>query len=326
MGTSTSRATPQPPPPSMADIQWYHFNISKEEAEALLSNEQEGTYLLRDSASRPGEFTVSVRTKKYGGRPWLYHFPACRWNGRMFTWKFEGGEYREFATVQELATYFDSTLTGIFVAGLSTSVKLKHPFLRSRTRATVHDCCTSRSNHPRDHREYEQAGFKVTYAYTQTAVFSGSPGKNQCDPVFQEPEVVEKQSEENTICTTDADGVTGSMQCEVPGTCEGNKFVMQHSGASYSYPEAKSFFPDRLLYDPVHTVHVEPNEVATGGMSAGEDGTTDKQATSVPMQHEVLGTYEGVKRYEPPSHYEKLQRYEAVGQYQSPQHYERLQQ
>ena len=41
---------------------WYHFEISRHVAESvLISTGEDGSYLLRDSASNPGEFTLSVR-------------------------------------------------------------------------------------------------------------------------------------------------------------------------------------------------------------------------------------------------------------------------
>ena len=41
---------------------WYHFEISRHVAESvLISTGEDGSYLLHDSASNPGEFTLSVR-------------------------------------------------------------------------------------------------------------------------------------------------------------------------------------------------------------------------------------------------------------------------
>lgn len=46
----------------MIDFSWFHDNMTRNTAEALLlANGVEGTYLLRRSKNNPGMYTVSVR-------------------------------------------------------------------------------------------------------------------------------------------------------------------------------------------------------------------------------------------------------------------------
>ena len=50
---------------------WYHFEISRHVAKSvLISTGEDGSYLLRDSANNPGEFTSlsEVRERQYPGR------------------------------------------------------------------------------------------------------------------------------------------------------------------------------------------------------------------------------------------------------------------
>ena len=41
-------------------IRWYHGPISREDAERLLTSQNNGTFLIRDSQSFPGDYTLSV--------------------------------------------------------------------------------------------------------------------------------------------------------------------------------------------------------------------------------------------------------------------------
>lgn len=42
---------------------FFHINISGSDAEALLREEPNGTYLVRESTSVPGEFALSVKNE-----------------------------------------------------------------------------------------------------------------------------------------------------------------------------------------------------------------------------------------------------------------------
>jgi hypothetical protein len=42
-------------------FRFYHYSISGLEAEELLQNEPNGTFLVRESASLPGEYALSVK-------------------------------------------------------------------------------------------------------------------------------------------------------------------------------------------------------------------------------------------------------------------------
>lgn len=67
---------------------WYHGTISRSEAEQLLSSGINGSYLVRESESSPGQRTISLR---YDGRVYHYHIkmdaerrffvrPECKFN------------------------------------------------------------------------------------------------------------------------------------------------------------------------------------------------------------------------------------------------------
>jgi hypothetical protein len=89
---------PPPPPPDIHLIPWYHYQISRHVAESvLMSTGEDGSYLLRDSNTNLGEFTLSVRAKNS-----VKHFPV-RWGGSEFTFGFG-----KFQTVCELLEHFES--------------------------------------------------------------------------------------------------------------------------------------------------------------------------------------------------------------------------
>lgn len=55
---------------------WYHGDLSRHAAEAmLLSNGRDGSYLLRDSQDRPGDYALSVR---YVSSNWALCQELCR--------------------------------------------------------------------------------------------------------------------------------------------------------------------------------------------------------------------------------------------------------
>lgn len=105
------------PPPDMEDIEWYHFSISRHVAESILiSTGEDGSYLLRDSATNVGEFTLSVRAKNS-----VKHFPV-RWNGQEFTFGFG-----RFPTVGELVEHFASKPVIGGESGVLTLLKFPYP-------------------------------------------------------------------------------------------------------------------------------------------------------------------------------------------------------
>lgn len=82
----------------------------------LISTGEDGSYLLRDSLSSPGEFTLSVRAKNS-----VKHFPV-RWNGTEFSFGFG-----RFSTVQELIEHFESKPVIGGESGVLTLLKFPYP-------------------------------------------------------------------------------------------------------------------------------------------------------------------------------------------------------
>ena len=60
---------------SLEKHSWFHGNITRAEAELCLSSGINGSFLLRESESKPGQFSISLR---YDGRVFHYriHFDA----------------------------------------------------------------------------------------------------------------------------------------------------------------------------------------------------------------------------------------------------------
>ncbi|XP_065052265.1 dual adapter for phosphotyrosine and 3-phosphotyrosine and 3-phosphoinositide-like [Rhopilema esculentum] len=85
-------------PQCLEEISWFHKGMSRNTAEALLlTNAFEGSYLLRDSATCPGNYSVSVRYSK---------------SVKHFTLTFDGEVYKfgigTFYSVEELLDHFAS--------------------------------------------------------------------------------------------------------------------------------------------------------------------------------------------------------------------------
>ena len=58
-----SHSSPLPLSPSPPSSRWYHYQITRHVAESvLMSTGEDGSYLLRDSNTNLGEFTLSVRS------------------------------------------------------------------------------------------------------------------------------------------------------------------------------------------------------------------------------------------------------------------------
>lgn len=108
---------PPPPPPDIHLIPWYHYQISRHVAESvLMSTGEDGSYLLRDSNTNLGEFTLSVRAKNS-----VKHFPV-RWGGSEFTFGFG-----KFQTVCELLEHFESKPVIGGESGVLTLLKFPYP-------------------------------------------------------------------------------------------------------------------------------------------------------------------------------------------------------
>ncbi|XP_071780343.1 dual adapter for phosphotyrosine and 3-phosphotyrosine and 3-phosphoinositide [Centroberyx gerrardi] len=95
---------------------WYHFDLSRHAAEALLlSNGSDGSYLLRNSNEGPGCFALSVRAKDS-----VKHFHVMRKdNGYAFG-------FNEFASLQDFVNHFaNQPLLG---SDTGTLIVLKCPY------------------------------------------------------------------------------------------------------------------------------------------------------------------------------------------------------
>lgn len=117
---STATASPSHPPPPPKDIDlipWYHYQITRHVAESvLMSTGEDGSYLLRDSNTNLGEFTLSVRAKNS-----VKHFPV-RWEGKEFSFGFG-----KFQTVPELLEHFESKPVIGGESGVLTLLKFPYP-------------------------------------------------------------------------------------------------------------------------------------------------------------------------------------------------------
>ncbi|XP_070544986.1 dual adapter for phosphotyrosine and 3-phosphotyrosine and 3-phosphoinositide-like [Ptychodera flava] len=105
---------------SFEQLSWFHGNMSRHLAECLLlQNGKDGSYLLRESQSNAGEYTVSVRSKDS-----VKHFRLQRGIGGMaYTFGM-----LSFDTFPELLAHFDKQpLVGGETGTLTT---LKYPYAR----------------------------------------------------------------------------------------------------------------------------------------------------------------------------------------------------
>lgn len=82
----------------------------------LISTGEDGSYLLRDSTSNAGEFTLSVRAKNS-----VKHYPV-RWDGREFHFGFG-----RFSSVEELRLHFASRPVIGGESGVLTLLKFPYP-------------------------------------------------------------------------------------------------------------------------------------------------------------------------------------------------------
>ncbi|XP_020843940.1 dual adapter for phosphotyrosine and 3-phosphotyrosine and 3-phosphoinositide isoform X1 [Phascolarctos cinereus] len=95
---------------------WYHGNLSRHAAEALLlSNGSDGSYLLRNSNEKTGLYSLSVRAKES-----VKHFHV-EYTGYSFKFGFN-----EFSSLKEFVNHFaNQPLIG---SETGTLIVLKHPY------------------------------------------------------------------------------------------------------------------------------------------------------------------------------------------------------
>ncbi|XP_031965348.1 dual adapter for phosphotyrosine and 3-phosphotyrosine and 3-phosphoinositide isoform X3 [Corvus hawaiiensis] len=106
---------------------WYHDNLTRHAAEALLlSNGQDGSYLLRKSNEREDLYSLSVR-----GKDSVKHFHVEH-TGTSFKFGFN-----EFSSLKELVMHFaNQPLIG---SETGTLIVLKHPYPREVEEPSIYE-------------------------------------------------------------------------------------------------------------------------------------------------------------------------------------------
>lgn len=101
-------------PVSCDQHKWYHGNISRSDAEQLLSCGINGSFLVRESESSPGQRTISLR---YDGR--VYHYHIKQDSERRFYVRPEC----KFNTIAELVHHHSMQLDGLITMLLYPATK-----------------------------------------------------------------------------------------------------------------------------------------------------------------------------------------------------------
>ncbi|KAG8518369.1 Dual adapter for phosphotyrosine and 3-phosphotyrosine and 3-phosphoinositide, partial [Galemys pyrenaicus] len=106
---------------------WYHGGLSRHAAEALLlSNGQQGSYLLRDSREQAGLYSLSVRAKES-----VKHFHV-EYTGYSFKFGFD-----EFSSLKHFVEHFaNQPLIGSETGAL---IVLKHPYPRAVEEPSIYE-------------------------------------------------------------------------------------------------------------------------------------------------------------------------------------------
>nr|XP_057934664.1 dual adapter for phosphotyrosine and 3-phosphotyrosine and 3-phosphoinositide isoform X3 [Doryrhamphus excisus] len=112
----SSRASSEEMSDELETLGWYHYDLSRHAAEALLlSNGSDGSYLLRNSNEGPGCFALSVRAKES-----VKHYHVTR---RDHAYVFG---FSTFATLQDFISHFaNKPLVG---SETGTLLVLKSPY------------------------------------------------------------------------------------------------------------------------------------------------------------------------------------------------------
>nr|XP_031546074.1 dual adapter for phosphotyrosine and 3-phosphotyrosine and 3-phosphoinositide isoform X2 [Vicugna pacos] len=111
----------------LQDLGWYHSNLTRHAAEALLlSNGCDGSYLLRDSNERTGLYSLSVRAKDS-----VKHFHV-EYTGYSFKFGFN-----EFSSLKDFVKHFaNQPLIG---SETGTLIVLKHPYPRKVEEPSIYE-------------------------------------------------------------------------------------------------------------------------------------------------------------------------------------------
>ncbi|XP_054583079.1 dual adapter for phosphotyrosine and 3-phosphotyrosine and 3-phosphoinositide isoform X2 [Eptesicus fuscus] len=120
-------STPDGEAELLQDLGWYHGNLTRHAAEALLlSNGCDGSYLLRDSNERTGLYSLSVRAKDS-----VKHFHV-EYTG--FSFKFG---FNEFSSLKDFVKHFaNQPLIG---SETGTLIVLKHPYPRKVEEPAIYE-------------------------------------------------------------------------------------------------------------------------------------------------------------------------------------------
>lgn len=111
-----------------ADFEWFHGNLSGRDAEKLiLERGRNGSFLVRESQSKPGDYVLSVRNDDK-----VTHV-MIRWQDNRH-YDVGGGE--QFSTLSELIEHYKKNP---MVETSGTVVKLRHPFNATRITAASID-------------------------------------------------------------------------------------------------------------------------------------------------------------------------------------------
>lgn len=122
------KSPPTTPPFSVFDIPWYHPNTSWQEADALLTEYEVGTFLLRDSTTKPGQFSIWVKTGEPSRETLKHtiHHLIVQSDGKGFCF-----QRMKFATAAEFAAYIESGKAAGIGVTTGMIVELKYPLPRS---------------------------------------------------------------------------------------------------------------------------------------------------------------------------------------------------
>ncbi|NWS70621.1 GRAP protein, partial [Crotophaga sulcirostris] len=130
-GVSLGARTAEPGAPR----RWYAGRISRHLAEErLLKRNQPGAFLIRDSESAPGDFSISVN---YGQQ--VQHFKVLRErNGRYFLWE------EKFNSLNELVDFYRTTTIAkkeqIFLRDEDQTQEVRRPkFVQAQFDFSAHD-------------------------------------------------------------------------------------------------------------------------------------------------------------------------------------------
>ncbi|XP_053695700.1 tyrosine-protein phosphatase corkscrew isoform X1 [Sabethes cyaneus] len=126
---------------------WFHGNLSSKEAERLIIERgKNGSFLVRESQSKPGDFVLSVRTEDK-----VTHV-MIRWHEN----KYDVGGGQQFSTLCELIEYYKRNP---MVETCGTVVRLRQPFNATRITAAGIDARVEQLQRENGSHCYGKGGF-----------------------------------------------------------------------------------------------------------------------------------------------------------------------